>query len=179
MGSLGFLLTLVTFPGVVVHELAHKRVCDLFGIPVLEVCYFRLGNPAGYVRHAEPRRYRHATMITVAPFLLNTVLALVAFSGAVLSTPAGGAVTDVGIVGGILFWLGLSFGMHAFPSAGDASSLWGQTKSKWRASPTVLLGLPVIALIHVVNLLRALWLDLVYAIALFVLVTSTVPSVPV
>ncbi|ELZ11657.1 AN1-type Zinc finger protein [Halovivax asiaticus JCM 14624] len=179
MGSLGFLLTLVTFPGVIVHELAHKRVCDLFGIPVLEVCYFRIGNPAGYVRHAEPRRYRHATMITVAPFLLNTVLALVAFGGVVLSTSAGGAVTDVGIVGGVLCWLGLSFGMHAFPSAGDASALWGQTKSKWRTSPTVLLGLPVIALIHVVNLLRALWLDLVYAVALFVLVTSTVTSVPV
>lgn len=176
MGSLGFLLTLVTFPGVIVHELAHKRVCDLFGIPVLDVCYFRLGNPAGYVLHAEPERYRHHTMVSLAPFLLNTVLALVAFGGVALSIPAGGSPGDAGIAGGVLFWLGISFGMHAFPSAGDASALWGQTKSKWRASPTVLLGLPVIALIHVVNLLRALWLDLVYAIALFVLVTSVVPA---
>ncbi|MFC3960253.1 metalloprotease family protein [Halovivax cerinus] len=176
MGLLGFVLTIATFPGVIVHELAHKRVCDLFGIPVLEVCYFRFGNPAGYVRHAEPRRYRHATMVAVAPFLLNTVLALAAFGGVALSIPAGGSPADAGVVGGVLFWLGISFGMHAFPSAGDASVLWGQTRSKWRTSPTVLLGLPVIALIHVVNLLRAFWLDLVYAIALFALVSSAMPG---
>lgn len=175
MGLLGFLLTLATFPGVIAHELAHKKVCDWFGVPVLEVCYFRLGNPAGYVRHAEPRRYRHATVVTVAPFLLNTLLALGAFSGLALSLPANGSFGDAGLAEGVLFWLGVSFGMHAFPSTGDAAALWGQTKSRWRASPLTLLGLPVIALIYVVNLLRVFWFDLVYALALFLIVASVAP----
>lgn len=186
MGLLGFLLTLVTFPGVIVHELAHEKVCDRYGIPVLEVCYFRFGNPAGYVIHAEPARYRHAVLVGVAPFLLNTALAVAAFGafavaspgGGAMASPVGGALDDAGAASVLCVWLGASFAIHAFPSTGDASALWKQTKSRWRRSPSVLLGLPVIALLYLVNALQILWLDVVYAIALFLLVTTLVPSLP-
>ena len=50
----GFLISLVTFPGVIVHELAHVVFCRLTKTPILSVCYFRLGNPAGYVIHERP-----------------------------------------------------------------------------------------------------------------------------
>ncbi len=175
MGLLGLLLTLVTFPGVVVHELAHKKTCDWFRVPVAEVCYFRIGDPAGYVLHAEPARYRHAMAISVAPFFLNTALAVGAFAALAVLLPESGSLEAIGYTEGLLLWLGLSFGLHAFPSTGDASALWNQTKSRWRSSPSALLGLPVIALIYVVNLLSMFWLDLVYAVALFLLVTSLFP----
>ena len=37
------LTSLLTFPGVVSHEFAHKFFCDLFEIKVRKVCYFRFG----------------------------------------------------------------------------------------------------------------------------------------
>ncbi|WP_254861842.1 metalloprotease family protein [Halovivax gelatinilyticus] len=170
MSLLGALVTFVTFPGVVAHELAHEKTCDWSGVPVFEVCYFRFGNPAGYVVHAEPAKYRHAVAISLAPFAFNSILAVSAFAGLALLLPEGSSLSQIGYVEVIVCWLGLSFGMHAFPSSGDASALWGQTKSRWRRSPSALLGVPVIALIYVVNVLSALWLDLFYAIALLLLV---------
>jgi len=47
----GKVVSLLTFPGVIVHELAHKIFCEMAGVQVYEVCYFRFGNPAGYVKH--------------------------------------------------------------------------------------------------------------------------------
>lgn len=113
------------------------------------------------------------------PFFLNTLVAVAAFAGLALSLPADGSLEGVGYAGGVLGWLGLSFGLHAFPSTGDATSLWNQTKSRWRQSPSALLGLPVILLISVVNLLGRFWLDLLYAVALFVLVTELLVSAPI
>ena len=170
---LGFLLTLVTFPGVVVHELAHKRACDLVGVEVLEVRYFRFGNPAGYVRHREPARYRDSFLISVAPFVGNTLLAFVCLLGfAALHTET--LVLDVDpshrlAVTWFSGWLGLSIGIHAFPSTGDANTLWKRSRAEWRRAPIVLLGLPVVAGIYVVNLLSRLYLDVLYALGLLVL----------
>ena len=53
----GWLISLVTFPGVVVHEAAHRFFCDVTDTPVYEVSYFRpRGKPAGYVIHGRPVR---------------------------------------------------------------------------------------------------------------------------
>ena len=177
-GLLGLLLTLVTFPGVVVHEFAHKVACDWIGVPVLEVRYFRLGNPAGYVLHLEPERYRQSFAISVAPFLVNTVLAFAFLVGfATLEAGSGGteaASAATQAATWICLWLGLSIGIHAFPSTGDANTLWTRSKAEWRRSPVVLLGLPVVVLIYVANLLSRLWLDLVYAVGLAFLAVALV-----
>lgn len=42
----GQLIAALTFPGVIVHEMAHQLFCRLFRVAVLDVCYFRFG-PAG------------------------------------------------------------------------------------------------------------------------------------
>jgi hypothetical protein len=49
----GPLIALATFPGVIVHELAHQLFCRWFRIPVLNVCYFT-GYPV--TGHADCRR---------------------------------------------------------------------------------------------------------------------------
>lgn len=38
----GFLISIATFPGVIVHEAAHQLFCRLTKVAVLDVCYFRL-----------------------------------------------------------------------------------------------------------------------------------------
>ena len=43
----GIIITWLTFPGVMVHEFAHKLFCRWTKTEVMEVCYFRFGNPVG------------------------------------------------------------------------------------------------------------------------------------
>ncbi|AGB38192.1 DUF3267 domain-containing protein [Natronococcus occultus] len=174
---------LFAFPGVVVHEFAHATACRLVGVRVIEAVYFRFGNPPGYVRHATPDRYRQSVVISVAPFLLNTVAAVAAFVGAVLVVAAAGGVRtaplEYAIASGVLGWIGLSIGMAAFPSTTDARTLWTRSRREWRRSPVVLLGLPIVALIYVVNVLSWLWAHVLYAVGLFVLALVTVGALAI
>jgi hypothetical protein len=39
------LITIVTFPGVIVHELAHQLFCRLYKVSVFEEVYFQAENP--------------------------------------------------------------------------------------------------------------------------------------
>jgi hypothetical protein len=176
------LFRLASIPGVVVHEFAHKQACDLVGVPVVDVVYFRFGDPAGYVRHGQPRRYRESFVVSVAPFLVNTVVALVAFLGlATLVSTSGdirGASSRQIAAMVVLGWVGLSIGTHAFPSTGDANTLWKRSRAEWRRSPRVLLGVPFVIVIYVANLLSRLWADVLYAVGLGILAFSVV-GVPV
>jgi len=158
----GWLTALLTFPGIILHEWAHKFSCNRVRVPVYKTCYFRLGNPAGYVIHGSVDSYGKALIINTAPFLVNTLIALIAFFIAVNASP-GPTIY-------VLYWLGISIAMHSFPSSGDADNLWRYTMIAWRNNPLALLGFPVVSLIKLANILRAIWLDLLYAIALLLLV---------
>lgn len=171
---LGFLIPILTFPGVIVHEYAHYKMCHWREVPVHEVVFFQLGNPAGYVVHGEPDRYADALAISGAPFLINSALAIVLFIasfGTVMVVAGDGGIAS--IFTGLLTWLGISVGMHAIPSSGDAASLWTLAKRHWRDSVLGLLGFPIAALIYVANLLNFLWFDLIYA-ALLLFITAGV-----
>jgi hypothetical protein len=117
----GPLIALATFPGVIVHEIAHQLFCRIFRVAVFDVCYFRLGNPAGYVIHEPPSNASQQIWIGIGPFFVNSIL------GALIALPAvipvmrfeAGAPLDY-----LLMWLGVSIAMHAFPSTGDAKSIW-------------------------------------------------------
>jgi hypothetical protein len=79
----GFIISLLTFPGVIVHEWAHKIACNLFGVAVSRVVYFKLdfklaGGEAGYVQHEIPKRYIESLCISSAPLFVNTLVALLA-----------------------------------------------------------------------------------------------------
>jgi MFS-type transporter involved in bile tolerance (Atg22 family) len=50
----GPLIALATFPGVIVHELAHQLFCRWFRIPVLTVCYFLIWLGVSIAMHAIP-----------------------------------------------------------------------------------------------------------------------------
>src|SRR3954468_19593709 len=77
-----FLVVLLTFPGVIVHEMAHQFFCRITGTPVLNVCYFQIANPAGYVMHERARSPGKSLLISIAPFFVNTIV------GALIAAPA-------------------------------------------------------------------------------------------
>jgi hypothetical protein len=167
---LGSFIALLTFPGIILHEWAHKFTCDRVHVPVLKVCYFRLGNPAGYVVHGDVDNYGKSFLIATAPFLMNTIIALIFFLIAV--------IIPLGVAAYILCWLGIAVAMHSFPSDQDADNLWAHSKKAWKSNPLVLLSFPVIGLIKLAGVLRAVWFDLIYAVALLVLVLFLVKGLP-
>lgn len=156
----GFLISIITFPGVIVHEMAHLFFCRLYGVQVHEVCYFRLGNPAGYVIHGEPAKSWHHLMIGVGPFFVNTLLGfLLALPLALdLALPAQWMIPVLG-------WLAISIAMHSFPSSGDAASIWSASWSKGTPIWMKLLSVPLVGFIYLLAIGSVLWLDLAYGVA--------------
>jgi hypothetical protein len=160
----GVLISVLTFPGVIVHEAAHLLFCRLAGLAVFGVCYFRVGNPAGYVIHEPPATYRASFAVSMGPFLLNSVLC-VAFCSAGLLPVWELKLQDP--VAYFFLWLGLSIGMHAFPSAQDLKPLFAGAGPAIRSgSLLAIVGLPFIAVLWVGNLLRFFWADLLYGIGI-------------
>lgn len=159
----GFLISLITFPGVIVHELAHQYFCWLMKVPVIEVKYFQLKNPCGYVLHEPVDRPFANFIISVGPFLFNTLL------GAVIVFPAAIEVLLFKHYGNIfslvIAWLGVSILMHSFPSTGDAEALANSVLKNKRVNILAkVLTAPVVALIYIGSIGSIIWLDLGYAI---------------
>lgn len=169
MRSLRVLLNIITSPGVVVHEFAHKQMCDFFYVPVQEVVYFQFDDPAGYVEHSIPRSYLASMLIAIAPFLVNTIIAFtistiityVFFS----NTPVVDVVMSfpdiVYVVFG--FWLSVSFGAHSFPSSTDGEAVWNQSKRQWY-NPLLLIGIPLFGVIKLVNVVSNAYTRLIVGV---------------
>ena len=182
----GVLLSMVTFPGVIVHELAHQFFCFLRRVPVYEVRYFRLKNPVGYVLHEPTDDPLDTFIISVGPFIVNTLL------GASIVFPASIEMSEFGLWNWIrrgsigfaeivpllpmlgVFWLGISILMHAFPSTGDANVLVSSiVKNKDVNLLVRVLVAPVVGLIYLGAVGSVVWLDLGYAL----LVSRMLPKV--
>ena len=160
------ILIIATFPGVIVHEWAHKTMCDLFNIKVYKVSYLSLkGNINGYVLHDEPQKYYQAFWISIGPLFLNSLLAII-FTFIALNF-----YSDNLLISSILFWIAFSIGLHAFPSSTDANNLLSFSKKclkRWY-NPLNLLHLltfPLVFLFWIMNKLKYFGIDIVYAIFL-------------
>jgi len=158
----GIAISIATCPGVVVHELAHQLFCRLFKVPVFQVVYFQVGNPAGFVLHETPQYKWQLILISVGPFIVNTLL------GALIALPAALPVftlNNANFLHYVLIYLGVSIAMHAFPSTGDATVIWREIRKDDTKLLTKLVGYPVAGLIYLGSLGSMIWLDLVYGLA--------------
>ena len=169
----GFIISALTFPGVIVHELAHQLFCRLCNVAVFDVCYFQFENPAGYVVHEKPKYSYQNILIGVGPFLINTLI------GMLITFPVSLQVIELKIsflqspFSYILMWLGISILMHAFPSTGDAKNMWKSIKDEETSIVTKIIGAPIVMLIYVGAIGSVAWLDLLYAIA----VSTFIPDI--
>lgn len=164
----GFIISLLTFPGVIVHEMAHLCWCRLFGIRVHRVCYFRLGNPAGYVLHDSPAHAWQHLVIGLGPFVVNTLGGF--FLGAAMVRHHRQELWLVVL----WYWLAVSIAMHAFPSIGDARSIWSAAWSRKSPLPVKLLSLPLVPFIYLLALGSIFWLDVVYGVVVAILLPGLV-----
>ena len=157
----GFLISLATFPGVIVHELAHQLFCRWFKVPVFKVVYFQLSNPVGYVLHEVTSKKWQSIMISVGPFFINTIV------GALIAFPAALPVFkfhNAGPLDYLLIYLGVSIAMHAFPSTGDANAIWKTVNESDTSIWVKLIAYPVVGLIYLGSIGSFIWLDLLYGV---------------
>jgi len=163
----GFVISLATFPGVIIHEAAHLFFCKLFRLAVYDVCFFRVGNPAGYVIHEKTDSFRAMFFVSMGPFVINTLLCMVFCTAAFL--PVWELKIDDPLAY-FFYWLGLSIGMHAFPSTGDLTNIWAVAPDlAKKGNLLAIVSLPLIAVLYVLNFARVVWADLAYGIAVGIL----------
>lgn len=166
----GQLIAIVTFPGVIVHEFAHMFFCKICGVAVLDACYFRVGDPAGYIVHEKTSDFYSSFFIATGPFLVNSILCFL------ICFPAYVPISyfDLGQpLSYFLMWLGISIGMHAIPSTGDANNMWRDAKIHVRSlNPLAILTFPLVIVIYIFNVLRVIWADFAYGLAVGVWLPS-------
>jgi len=167
----GWIISLITFPGVIVHEFAHMLFCKLRGVPVFEACFMQVdisalqrGSPVGYVVHAIPKDFLTNFLISVGPFIINSGLCFVICLPALLPIQYFHVQEPVSYV---VLWLGISIGMHAFPSNQDAKGLWSHAKVAAKAgNPLAMISFPLVVLIYAGNILSIVWADYFYGLAI-------------
>jgi Putative zincin peptidase len=162
-------LAYLTFPGVVVHEFAHAWACHRLGIAVRKVCYLRLGNPLGYVLHERPAYAIQHILVAVAPFFVSTAIALAISLAATLFVASHALEEFQEIVVAFSMWLGFSIALHAFPSSGDADSLWHEVTSPDVGVFAKLVLVPVVGMIRLAGIGSRVWLDVLFAILIVAL----------
>jgi hypothetical protein len=105
-------------------------------------------------------------MIGIGPFIVNTIL------GALIALPASLPVFlfdhDAGLLDIVLLYLGISITMHAFPSTGDAKSIWSAINEANTPLWVKIVGYPVVGLIYLGALGSFFWLDLLYGIGVII-----------
>ncbi len=173
----GLIISILTFPGVIVHELAHQICCRLCGVIVYQVKYFQFQNPCGYVVHENVSNPWKTLCITLGPFFINTIWGIVvvcfpafcAFGNCEMmyqNDPIMRVFTD------ILFWIGISIMMHAFPSIGDANNLVKILDDEEVGIITKIISAPFIALSCIGAYGSVIWLDLAYGVAMSILISN-------
>ncbi len=163
----GFVIALFTFPGVIIHEAAHLLFCRITGLAVFDVCFFQLKNPAGYVIHEQTDNFTKTFLVSMGPFFINTFLCILFCTAAFL--PVWELKID-DYLAYFIYWLGISIGMHAFPSTTDLSHIWKLApRYVKQGNVLAILSYPIVAILYPLNFLRIIWADLGYGIAVGVL----------
>ena len=159
----GWLISIITFPGVILHEFAHKFFCDRFGVKVHEVSYFNTSG-GGHVIHERTDDFKAIFWISTGPLIINSIATVT------LAAIAGSMASEDGMFF-LLMWLALSFGAHSFPSNQDASNVLDASKQILKGGGNFIhyLSFPFVWLIAIANLLRFFWIDFIWAIALILL----------
>ncbi len=159
-----WLIFLLTFPGVIMHEMSHKKFCDWLGVRVQKVVYFKFGNPAGFVLHEAPSTYRQIFWISIGPLILSSIFTvLVSFIAFHWFVPEWSQL--------VLLWIAFSIGFQSFPSNHDMRHISGASRSALGQGGSFLhyLAFPFVWLIKIANTTCFFWFNIVYALLLILL----------
>jgi hypothetical protein len=157
------LFYIFTFPGVIMHEFAHQLMCLWCTVKVYRVSYFNLGNPAGSVKHAIPKKLWQSFCIAIGPFIINPGLAILCSRIAFTDTMTENKRY-------LLLWLAFAIGTHAFPSDPDFGNVLIKNREGLKVhSFFAYLAYPIVWSIRKLNQYRSLWVNVFYGVLLVVI----------
>lgn len=120
-----------SFPGIILHEFAHKWAAERRGLAVRDYTLWNWRN-GGHVSHEPATSPGDKIAVAGMPCFVNTVvsvilwaLAAVVFASRATPVPRYAELT----LAVFLAWLGWSAGKHAIPSPTDAVTVW---QAAWR-----------------------------------------------
>ncbi len=103
----------------------------------------------------------------MGPFFVNSILCVLFCLAAFLPVWEFKANDPLAY---FFYWLGLSIGMHAFPSTVDLKHIWKLAPIRAKSGNMLaMVSLPLVAILYVLNLGRIVWADLGYGIAIGIL----------
>jgi len=125
----GELIALLTFPGVILHEISHRFFCDIYNIPVYAISYFSpLSKKAGHVIHGRTDNIYHKFLIAIGPLIINSIICMLltfpfACSVYLHTTFVDYVCPSLSLPFAIMAWIGYSSGFNAIPSNQDMNGL--------------------------------------------------------
>ncbi len=193
----GFLISAITFPGVMMHEFGHQLACRICKVPVFKVQYFKMTsknigfslqgngeNAIGYVEHERTDNPWKSLLITYGPFIFNTLVGIFFTAPLALMWALNYSRNVVPFWATLLCYLlayiGISCLANAFPSSGDAQSLFSSVV-KNKKIPLIfrILITPFVVVIFICSVLKIFWFDFIYAFGvpelLYAIITHNPP----
>ncbi|MBP6384991.1 MAG: DUF3267 domain-containing protein [Pseudarcicella sp.] len=163
----GLFFTIFTFPGVIIHEIAHRFFCDITGTPVYKIKYLDISldsDTLGYVEHGETKSLRSTILICLGPLIVNTFFCLL-FSAPFSLVFSARATNILESSHLILLWLAFSIGAHAIPSTQDVSILTNYINKKENLIVQILY-FPIRILFFITNILSFFWFNAIFSAAI-------------
>jgi len=194
-GLIGLVFNLVTFPGILVNQFVQELYAGKYGAPSSRIAIdervdldelaemndrerssvARVLGPGESPNEGEREEfvtnydgiesYRGLFGVVLAPFLACSALAFLILLAWIPFFDLSG----IGLLG---VWLGFSIAAHSFPNGQATDALWNRTTAE--GGLLLLVGAPVVGFAHLVNLLEFLWLDAIYAVAIFAAVSEVI-----
>lgn len=166
----GFIIAILTFPGVIIHQLVQLIVCRILRVAVLDISFFKFKNPAGYVIHERPIESWKDLIIGIVPFLVNSVLGATIASYSALSYYIFESGNSLDI---IMIWLGISLAINAFPSPENSKNMWEAIDEPGVPLILKIFTFPIAGAMFIFSIGSMLWLNLFYSI----LVAMSIPFI--
>jgi hypothetical protein len=106
-------------------------------------------------------------MVGMGPFFVNSIFCVLFCSAAFM--PVWELEVDDPLAY-FFYWLGLSIGMHAFPSTQDMKEIWRLIPEEAKKfNLLAIISYPIVGIVYVLNFARFIWADLGYGIAIGIL----------
>lgn len=148
----------LTFPGIILHEMAHKFFCDYFNVKVFKVAYFRISSQAGHVIHEPVYNCNQNAIIALAPLLVNSLACLMLLSPYFIITNLGtSCLWKVSSLDVFLIWVGLSCGLSALPSSTDVRNISKYVDMKYKFVKSIVVFLNALGFVGELIWLLILW----------------------
>lgn len=163
--ALGYIATIVTFPGIIIKVLFQDIAYRLMNIPVYTIKYAYMNNETGETGQLDAEiieNYGKNLFAALFPLFINSVL------GFVLSLPSLYNIVFIeaaGVLDYILLWLGISIAANAFPTSALIEHI--HQKTHFYVSNGIMalyLLYPLIWLMQLVKGLRLFWLECLYGV---------------